>query len=298
MRTRLTVLLTVVVVAGVLATPVVSANGDGGVWSNRTLTADHEGGFVIMDDDVTLNCDGHTITPGAEPGVGVFVEGRSGVVVKNCVIEGFSTGVSLVDADGNTIKSNDLVDNGIAIETTGSSHNNVIKRNDVVGERGIWVYGNGDAATYGNVVSGNTVSGAEEGFQFRYMDDSKISGNRAIGNNGPGIQLGDWSSGNEIVNNTIVGNGEGITLVTYATSNLVSGNLVRGNEGGIVVKEWSTANTISENRIRDNGEGFFADGGSPGNVVKENRFCHNGIDIDPDDDVTSFVENKFCGPKS
>jgi parallel beta-helix repeat protein len=304
MHTRITVLFTVVVVAGVLVTPIASAQEESPegwvITENTKLTEDHSGGIVIGANGITLNCDGHRIVGvSIEGSMGVSLHERTGATVKNCVIEGFHIGVSVVNAHGNTIKGNDLVDNYIAISATGSSHSNVIKGNDVVGVRGIWIEGTeATTPTYGNVVSGNTVSGAEEGFQFRFMVGSKISGNRAIGNHGPGIQLGDWSWGNDIVNNTVVGNAAGITLVTNATSNRVSGNLVRGNESGIAVTDWSTANTISENRIRDNGEGFVAEGESTGNIVKENRFCHNGTDIDPDDGVTNFVQNKFCGPKS
>ena len=57
------------------------------VKSGRTLTEDHEGGFVIVEDHVTLDCDGHRIYAGREDGV--VIEGRTGVTVKNCVIEGF-----------------------------------------------------------------------------------------------------------------------------------------------------------------------------------------------------------------
>ena len=169
----------------------------------------------------------------------------------------------------------------------------------VPGERGIWIDGSEATTTYGNVVSGNTVSGAEEGFEFRYMDDSKISGNRAVGNHGPGIQLGDSSSGNDVVNNTIVGNREGITLVTDATLNLVSGNRIQGNENAvIVVTEWSTANTIKKNRIRDNGIGFEAHGESPDNSVEKNKFCHNDWPWrnSGDSDPTFYIDNKVCGP--
>ena len=51
MRTRLTVLLTVVVVAGVLATPVASAEEppeDGVITESTTLKMDHEGGVVMF----------------------------------------------------------------------------------------------------------------------------------------------------------------------------------------------------------------------------------------------------------
>ena len=64
------------------------------ITGSTTLTDDHHGNVVVAADDVTLDCDGHTIK-GSGTGVGASKDGRVGVTVLNCNVLGFLVGFSL-----------------------------------------------------------------------------------------------------------------------------------------------------------------------------------------------------------
>ena len=69
--------------------------GDIGKWNDKTKTCrltDDLLGFsiVIGDDDITLNCDGHTLDGGVIGDSGIVVINQSFVTIKNCHVTGFT----------------------------------------------------------------------------------------------------------------------------------------------------------------------------------------------------------------
>src|SRR5438045_7044281 len=82
------------------------------VTSNTVMTDDHQGTVIIAADNVTLDCAGHTISgPGNGYGdMGIVLDGRTGVVVKNCRVTGFDNGLIVVGFAGpstdNTLSQN------------------------------------------------------------------------------------------------------------------------------------------------------------------------------------------------
>ena len=74
-----------------LPLPVWGTTGTLMITTDTTLTEDHTGDIYVRADNVTLNCDNHTVTGrvliGLFPGV---LESRSGVTVKNCQALGFT----------------------------------------------------------------------------------------------------------------------------------------------------------------------------------------------------------------
>jgi len=78
------------------------------VYENATLTLDlfcTEYGLTILEDDVTLDCAKHRIT-GSGSFTGISLDGANNAVVKSCVIEDFSTGISLTNSNDNLIFNN------------------------------------------------------------------------------------------------------------------------------------------------------------------------------------------------
>jgi parallel beta-helix repeat protein len=312
MSTRLTVLLTVVVVAGVLATPVASADElpeDGVITESTKLTMNHEGGIVLGADGITLNCDGHRIY--GEGDSGVLLQGRTGVTVKNCVVEGtgdgFSIDVRLYDSHGNTIKNNTSLyprDHGFTLWY--SDDNKVVGNTAYSSESHGFVLVDSDRNELKNNVGSS--DGGLAGFHILGSSNNLILDNRLKGyafgftiESGPWVGVIHGSDYNTINGNKVSGSETVALYFGMADRNSVSNNLIRLNRSGIGLDNFATNNVFKENRIRDSEtEGYvnWALGTATGNLVKENRFCHNGADIDPADDVTSFVQNKFCGPKS
>ena len=81
-------------------------------------------------DDVTLDCEGHSIT-GNNSGVGISDIGYDGVIVKGCQVKNFSIGIHLrtlknASLNGNTVKG--CTSHGIVIENVDECHldNNVV----------------------------------------------------------------------------------------------------------------------------------------------------------------------------
>lgn len=280
----------------VLPMPVASANGETPIGTSTTLVGDHYGSIVITAADVALDCDGHRVI-GEGEGFGVLVEGHSGATVKNCHIENFDRGVMMYGSHGSTIENNTFTGNNFAVMGVDGSHSNAIKGNDIVGGiEGVSLFGSEETNTYSNLVEGNTVTGAGEAFQFRYMTDSRIIGNTASdGFNG--FAIGDSSFNNQIKDNIAVGNEFGISLFTDANQNLVTENSIKRNWIGILASEQSSYNTISENRIEHNElVGFGAIQESVWNEVTENRFCNNGFAFgNAPDSPTTYTDNKVCG---
>lgn len=109
-----------------------------GTWksgsSTCTLTTDLTETIEIRSPDVTLNCDGHSIT-GSGGGSGVFIPrgiGADGVTVENCMISGFRRGIFSRSND-NLIRSNTLTTtegNGRAVEVRG--FDNVLRSNTLI----------------------------------------------------------------------------------------------------------------------------------------------------------------------
>src|SRR6266566_9843608 len=66
------------------------------ISTNTTLTENHEGDVVITTDNVTLDCGGHIIS--ADLPVGVQLENRTNVTVRNCQVSGFVRGFLILNS--------------------------------------------------------------------------------------------------------------------------------------------------------------------------------------------------------
>lgn len=88
------------------------------ITSDTTLTGDVSGtghGILIDANDVTLDCAGYKIS-GDSTGYGIYANGKSGVTIKNCVIEDFRFGMYIKSSSDFTITGNtiDLSDSSYA----------------------------------------------------------------------------------------------------------------------------------------------------------------------------------------
>jgi len=91
---------------------------------NEDLNACSGDGLLIENDGVILDCNGHSII-GTGTGNGINLNSRSNVVIKNCIIEGFDTGINLVDSENNEFIDNIFVNNDVNAYEDADSNNNV-----------------------------------------------------------------------------------------------------------------------------------------------------------------------------
>ncbi len=142
-------------------------------------------GLVIAADNVTLNCDGASIT-GTGTGSGIVVENRQNVLVKGCTVSGFETGITVTGGGQNLVKKNILTGNAqYGIYLSGST-GNTIWRNDLLDNPvNAWEEAGASGNTWFMGQNGNDWSDfeANEGYPNVYIVD------------GPGDGVDPWPNG-------------------------------------------------------------------------------------------------------
>ncbi len=135
----------------------------------RTISSGGDGPVItVASDDVTLDLDGYGLVgPGGKTSVGIQVEGRRNVRIRNGNLAGFGTAVRIVDSVG--VDVSDLTITGqdqpatppetglLALNSRGLriTHNTIART-----FLGIFVRGGGSGA---NTIKGNTVAGGDNG---------------------------------------------------------------------------------------------------------------------------------------
>lgn len=129
------------------------------ITSDTTLTSDLTctGNCIKIDaNTVTLDCDGYTIT-GDGTGYGIYANGKSGVTVKNCVIEDFAYGIYFYQVSNSNILDNTITNsNSRGIRVLYYSNNNIIG-NTITSSKydGIQIY-----KSPSNTVTDNNIDGS------------------------------------------------------------------------------------------------------------------------------------------
>ena len=252
------IILSIVFLSGVLVLGTLdSASATTGkltVTSDTTLTENHSGWILIGVNDVTLDCNGFTVS-GASPAHGILItnnDGVSGVTVKNCIVQNFpSVGIAVRGSNSmildNTVSGNQ---HGIAIDGLGVSGNTV----------------------RGNVVTNNANSGISVS---NTSFSNTIEGNTVTDNGNHGISVINNSNDNLIKGNTIERNVVGGVHVQQSTTNTIDDNIIKENRNGVSFQT-SVDNTVKNNSIIQNTQqGFFAGSNSPNNLIFHNNFIDN-----------------------
>lgn len=253
-RVVLPVILVLLVSFGVVV-PVAATSGDLEIGVDTTLSEDHHGRISITADNVTLDCDGHSVT-GSGSGTGIDVGGRTGVTVKNCDVSGFRFGIAGGSTSSSTIEANHVHDNASPGEYSvgiglWESSNNSISKNEVTGNGDVGITLSEDSDS--NTVTGNTLTGnlrggiglwysdhnlvirnevranGDHGIAVGRSDSNRIEFNESIGNARAGIRLNEGANANVVIDNIAYENLEGISVM-YDPSNLTSGNTFTRND--------------------------------------------------------------------
>ncbi len=136
----------------------------------------------FSEDDKTLNCDDHVIG-GDGSGRGVEINNVNGSKIQNCIIEGWNTGIYVINGEDTVIEDNTVgacLDTGISIQSDSLSttlSNNIVRANSMFG-----IYMSPDST---NTLTGNSVCD-------NVFDDIVTTG---TGNSGTEntCSSGDWS---------------------------------------------------------------------------------------------------------
>ncbi|MFH1376985.1 MAG: right-handed parallel beta-helix repeat-containing protein [Candidatus Woesearchaeota archaeon] len=99
-------------------------------------------GVIIGADDITIDCDGHRIN-GIGEGLGININNKNNVNIRNCEISNFNVGISLLDSSDAYLYENRLINNARGISLVYSSSNNEINSNTLSNNGdGIYLGGN------------------------------------------------------------------------------------------------------------------------------------------------------------
>jgi parallel beta-helix repeat protein len=240
-----------------------------GTWNATTKTckltqnidnsSSGENGIAIISDGITLLCNGHSITGyPSDNSIGIAATGVSGVTIKDCTVEGFVSGIYLLDSNSTTVKNNTASGNlfGIYLESSDS-----------------------------NTVNNNTADANHFGIILIYSANNTVNSNIATSIGGgvvyPAVGIGlAYSDFNTVNNNTVSNNnnyvgeefydGYGIFL-TNSANNTVNKNTADENDYGIYLDVDSNSNTVKNNTADNNVLYGFLDE----DVITDNIYNHN-----------------------
>ncbi|MCK9344828.1 MAG: right-handed parallel beta-helix repeat-containing protein [Candidatus Pacebacteria bacterium] len=250
-----------------------------GVWDNATkvctMNTDLTETIQIDSDGVTLDGNGHTLT-GYNTGNGIYLNGRTGVAIKNLNIAGFTYGVYFNSSEGNILEDNIVSGTsnyGTGISLTYSNSNNIIG-NSVLSNS--WSSGISLYSSNSNTLTGNTTSSSNGnvGMYILSSSNNTLTNNTVSGTFYCGIILSS-SAGNTLTSNTVstlLNNDNGI-LLSYSDNNTLNNNSVLGNSNGITLAN-SNNNTLTNNNVSGNFMGFRLYS-SNSNTITSNTVSNN-----------------------
>jgi len=282
-RVRLGTAVAGAIFIAAVAVPVASAYGLEWIDTSLTLQADHVGGFQIGSDGITLDCAGHSLI-GDGTGTGVFMDGRTGVTIRNCVATAFFRGFELHGSSNNLLSGNtasgSVGDSGNGFFIADASNSNVLENNTAIdnGLAGTDVDGFRVQDSDGNVLRDNVarrsatwgfivVTGTGNrllnnlssdndllGFAVHGARSTTLVGNAARNNGTTGFATGDGSQSSTFRNNVAANNGNNGFQVDDSANTVFAGNESRGNGTDGIVAGNANGVTVTANSIEDSGE--------------------------------------------
>jgi parallel beta-helix repeat protein len=161
---------------------------DYGIWNGLTSTCilaqNLTESVEITTNNVTLNCNGHSIT-GTGTGYGIYLNSREDVIVQNCTVINFSVGIPLLFASDNTIITSTMSDNHYSIVLAGSFSNTLTDNNALNNWVGIMLNPSSNA---NNLTNNDASNNLGFGILLQVNSDNILTNNTALNNN-VGIHL-------------------------------------------------------------------------------------------------------------
>lgn len=199
----------------------------GTTYINEDTVLDYDiiGSVEITADNIILDCNSHKII-GEGTGFGIYLNNKSGFILKNCIINNFSFGVYFYYSFNNLIGNSQISNNWLGVLLYRGSLNKISD----------------------NDISTNNLDGVHVGGFSNTIENNNISNNGRLG-----VSLwGDVVQNNIVANNNISLNQEDGVHLEYASNNtIIQNNVSLNSQHGI--RLWcSGSNTISLNNFINN----------------------------------------------
>ncbi len=214
--------------------------------------------LTIPNNDITLDCNGHSII--GSPGVddwGINIMGRNNIVIRNCVFSALNFPVYHEDGSYNIIENNTF---------NATRHGPILRKGSY------------------NIIKNNTILNTE------------MDGIGVIGYLNDGIPSHHNQVLNNIVTNC--GSDYASIDISYGSNNLIDGNIITGtgqyDNSIIMINAVSNNNTISNNYGTDGDYGFWITTGSSQNSIFHNYIANSGyvgIYVDSETSLQIIYQN-------
>ncbi|MCW4046933.1 MAG: right-handed parallel beta-helix repeat-containing protein [Candidatus Bathyarchaeota archaeon] len=221
-----------------------------GDLTNTTIKIERDGiildgaGYAIIGNDIQFHA-------------GVDISNRTGITVKNVVINQFGTGILMENASKNTLKENKITSTYIAFNMDNADSNIIVSNTAVTLDYGIFGTGSYNQITDNNFSCESNDGCAHMGISLRSSNNNTLSLNNI--SHGIGINFAD-SHYNTISNNTLVGGNTELDstgiLLTRSANNQIFGNVIKEktsvSSSGLHLSSESANNFIFENLFERN----------------------------------------------
>jgi len=246
--------------------------------------------LTIGDDGITLDCDSYTIS-GDTTGIGVKINGLSGVTVQNCNINEFQTGINVSESDSVTVQNSNITVNGVIIaDASGvhfehSSNSQVIASYISYNDYGVYILASDNITVSDNTIEENWYDGiyieGEGGPKSNHtITGNDVTGNCNHGNNAcAGIHLVDEDRCLIQNNNVLDNDYHGILLVTSNNNQILSNDISSNGWAGVIITSPTDAalggyNNVTGNTLTNNDRIGIA------TKTSNNRFIDNTISVE------------------
>ncbi len=209
--------------------------------------------IVIMADDITLDCNGSVIV-GNGIGVGILVQNRKNVTIRNCRVRGWDVGMYVVSGRNFVFERNDFSGNYV-------DDNSNIEHLKPIPHGGMILNGIQNSRVVGNTANGNVA-----GIQILNSSKIRVERNTTSRNRGWGIYL-YGTTASQIFSNTVEYNNRSCPEW---------GEDAGCGSAGIVLTQQSDRNQINWNILTANGDGIYQ-GNTPQSASHNNEMAYNTI---------------------
>ena len=225
------------------------------IYQSTTLppNGEYHQPVIILADNLTFDCNGSAFI-GEKVGVGLLIQNRTGVTIRNCKFRNWDVGLYVVSGNRFVFENNDFSDNYL-------DDNSNIEHLKPIPHGGMILNGIQNSRVIGNKSNTNVT-----GIQILNSSRIRVEHNTTSNNRGWGIFL-YGTTASQIFSNT----------VEYCNSSCPEWGKDAGcGAAGVVLTMQSDRNQIGWNTLTANGDGIYQ-GNLPETASNDNEMMYNTI---------------------
>ncbi|MDD3284049.1 MAG: NosD domain-containing protein [Patescibacteria group bacterium] len=223
------------------------------ILGSDIICQDQQFGIKPGIDNITINCNGHSISKPTRTGKAVYLQDRNGITLRNCNLQNFEVSIYIQNSSNNNIINNTLTNSSYSVITVGTNNDNTFHNNTFSN-----IFENGIQISEANnlILSNNTFHNAGTlTVLLVNTSSSTISHNTFLPTtDSVGVNLNNASYNNLITNNEFNGLTYGIGITgPQSNGNKVLNNLFTNMENlGAIIYNDNSSTTFANNSFINN----------------------------------------------